>query len=238
MRNLIIGDVHGCFDELEVLLNRVIFNQEKDRLIFIGDLMDRGPKSYEVLFLVKSLMEKMGERCILIRGNHEEMCLDHVRSSGDKIQWEHNGSRETMDSFHAHGDDIRKYLDWIADNTVYYYQDENFQCVHAGLFRENPEDNDIDTLIWDRLPVRTNCYSGKLTIVGHTPFDVPVYLDGSGERMVRVLETGHHYKLPDNGLLCIDTGCVYGGALSALVIENVGCRVYSVKAGGKTRKTG
>ncbi|MCC8126129.1 MAG: serine/threonine protein phosphatase [Clostridiales bacterium] len=231
MRNLIIGDVHACFDELEGLLNRVNLNKKEDRLLFVGDLMDRGPKSYEVLSLVKFLKEKMGERCILIRGNHEEMCLNHVKSWSDKIQWEYNGSQATIDSFHAHGDDIKNHLDWITDNTVYYYQNENFQCVHAGLYRKEPEKNDMNTMIWDRYPVRHNCYSGKLTIVGHTPFDVPVYLDGSGEKMVRVLETDHHYKLPEKGLICIDTGCVYGGALTALAIEDGGCCVYSVKAG-------
>lgn len=57
-RKIIIGDVHGCYDELKRLLEKAKFDEAADKLIFVGDLMDRGPQSYEVFDFVRTLRKK------------------------------------------------------------------------------------------------------------------------------------------------------------------------------------
>ena len=72
MRTIIIGDIHGCSLQLMGLLDQLKPNPEEDHLIFLGDLFDRGPDSWGVFQIVKSLAETYQERFTLLRGNHEE----------------------------------------------------------------------------------------------------------------------------------------------------------------------
>ena len=78
-RTLIITDIHGCYDECRELLDKMAFDEENDTLINLGDTIDRGPKIYETFEYLRGLKEKMGDRCVLIRGNHEQMMLDAIK---------------------------------------------------------------------------------------------------------------------------------------------------------------
>ncbi len=225
MRTIIIGDIHGCFQELQTLLKAVDFDQKTDRLISIGDLMDRGEQSYEVLMFFIRMKQEMGDRCIIIRGNHEQMLLDATNFIGMRL-WRQNGAEYTIRSFREHRKDVFDYTDWIHENTVLYYTGDGFQCVHAGLDQEDLAANDTDTLIWDRDAVTGNFYTGRLTIVGHTPYQEPVHLKGNGT--FGILEEKCTYRLPKSGIICIDTGCVFGYQLTALVIEGHYCHIVSV----------
>lgn len=100
MRTIIIGDIHGCYRELTELLEKVEFKKETDRLISLGDLMDRGGQSYEVFDLFRYLKAEMGERCIIIKGNHEEMMLEATQSPIDRELWKRNGGGTTIKSFY------------------------------------------------------------------------------------------------------------------------------------------
>lgn len=84
MKTIIIGDIHGCFTEFTELLEKCEIGSE-DRLILLGDLMDRGPKSREVFEKVCELKESMGDRFYLVRGNHEEMLLDAIINKDESL---------------------------------------------------------------------------------------------------------------------------------------------------------
>ena len=75
MRTIIIGDVHGEAAALKQLLEKIKADPERDRLIMLGDLFDRGLESFEVFEMVKALDKEFGERFVLLLGNHEDYLL-------------------------------------------------------------------------------------------------------------------------------------------------------------------
>lgn len=226
MRSIVIGDIHGCYENLKELLKEVNFQEDADRLISLGDLMDRGKQSYEVFDFFRKLKLKIKDRAVIIRGNHEQMMLDAAADAYEKGLWYLNGGRETAKSFKKHLDNVESHAEWIEKNTILYYQDKNFQCVHAGLFDEDPEMNSENTLLWDRDAIQENNYQGRLTIIGHTPLSCAAYMDGKKGEKIALLKQKHQ-PLPKQGMICIDTGCVFGGSLTAMVIEGDGFYLVS-----------
>ena len=99
MRTLIVGDIHGCYPQFRRLLEKVEFEEKKDRIISLGDLMDRGEMSYEVLMYVRRLKERMKERCVLLMGNHEWMAIHGRLDPLLRRMWYDNGGKATIDSF-------------------------------------------------------------------------------------------------------------------------------------------
>ena len=80
-RVVVITDIHGCLNECKRLLEKLEFDKSCDRLINLGDTIDRGPQIYEVFEFLRALKEEMGDRCVLIKGNHE--CFDQGQSRAD-----------------------------------------------------------------------------------------------------------------------------------------------------------
>lgn len=226
MRTIIIGDIHGCYRELTKLLEKVEFNKKEDRLISLGDLMDRGEQSYEVFDLFRQLKAEMGERCIIIRGNHEDMMMNSTLWSGAAL-WKSNGGNKTIRSFYKHKTYVHHHVAWFKKNTVLTYEEENFQCCHAGLDSEEIAGNLPEVLMWDRTRIDQNDYYGKLTIIGHTPVENAAWCAGD-KKTIKVLPERKWMKLPETGLICLDTGCVFGYKLSAMVIDGTEYRLDSV----------
>lgn len=210
MRKIIIGDIHGCFDETQVLLDRIKFNEKKDTLICLGDLMDRGPKSWEVLKCFMSLRKVMGDRLVLIRGNHDDMCIEN------REWWKWNGRKETYKSFNEHNEDPLDCVKWLKCNTTIVEEFPEFNVVHGGCVGDWRSNNEFD-LMWNREAFEFDAYDGKLFFIGHTPVSTPT-LSVFGKKKV-AFEYNKKYSLPETGLLNIDTGCAYGYWLTACVIE-------------------
>ena len=104
-RTLIITDLHGCLDECRDLLAKMGFDEDTDTLVNLGDTIDRGPKIYETFVYLRDLKERMGDRCILLRGNHEQMMLDAAHTGGrNKELWYYNKGDKTVFSFLHHKD--------------------------------------------------------------------------------------------------------------------------------------
>ena len=218
MKTIVIGDVHGCDTALRALLDKVKPGTE-DTLVMLGDLFDRGPDSFQVFEMARQLASSMGERFILLRGNHEDYLLQPKLSLAQRIMWDHVGRDATVQSFKAHGCKMEDAIPWIKQHCRLYWRGEGIQCVHAGLLIDPLEVNDTHTLIHDHHVALRNEYTGPLTIVGHIALEAPVWFTGDGET-VEKLAYGEWMTLPDHGIICIDTGCGKGGCLTGMIIED------------------
>lgn len=191
-----IGDIHGCFDSLKELVEKKIQLQKSFRLILLGDYIDRGDKSKEVVDFIMELQEK-GFDIIPLMGNHETLLLDAFESEKNISIWIQNGGNETLKSFEISSvkDIESKYIKFFK-NLRYYYTFEDSLFVHAG-FNDNALNPFIDyyTMLWKCKESYTNPLLSEKTIIhGHNPISVSK-CEG------RVLS-----KLD---VINIDTGCVY-----------------------------
>ena len=195
MRTIIIGDIHGCIGALDALLSRLRPGPE-DRLVLLGDLFDRGSESWEVLQRVRALAADMGERFVLLRGNHEDYLLLEKPTLMQRLIWARVGRGATVRSFKRHGERMEDCASWLRERCRMYYKGEGFQCVHAGLLVKPIELNDAMTLLHDHDIVLKNRYAGPLTVVGHIALAEPTWFAGD-EKTTEKLPYGTRRALPD-----------------------------------------
>jgi serine/threonine protein phosphatase 1 len=199
-RIIAIGDIHGHAMALAALI-RLIKLQSGDTLVTLGDYVDRGPDSKGVLDQLIALEDQ----CHLapLMGNHEAMMLGAREGRSDFKSWTTFGGDFALESY---GPDQSLRLvprqHWaFLERLPLVFETERHFFVHANYYPNRPiNEQDSQTALWrplegNDLPGRH--YSGKTAIVGHTP-----QKDG------KILDLGH--------LKCIDTGCGFGGLLTAL----------------------
>ena len=196
LRLFAIGDIHGCFDSLKELVENKIQFQKGDKLILLGDYIDRGDKSKEVVDFIIMLLEN-GYDVIPLMGNHEAMLLDAFEDKGNISKWIQNGGNETLNSFKINslGEIESRYIEFFK-GLRYYHSFENFLFVHAG-FNENSLNplTDYYTMLWNCKENYSNLFLSDKTIVhGHNPVRVAI----CEERV-----------LAKHSVINIDTGCVY-----------------------------
>jgi len=149
-----IGDIHGRFDKLCTLMDKIDIDYENDILIFLGDYIDRGPQSFEVVEYLIDL-KKHQPKTIFLKGNHEEMFEKYV-SGEDRMTYLFNGGQQTLDSYMSRPrkpDDPLIPPDHLEffNSLRLYHETENYIFVHAGLKKkvaldkQKPED-----LLWIR----------------------------------------------------------------------------------------
>ncbi|HXH02701.1 MAG TPA: AAA family ATPase [Candidatus Competibacteraceae bacterium] len=212
----VIGDVHGCHGELRELLARLGYvpagegmrHPQGRRAVFVGDLVDRGPATPAVLRLVMAMVEQGDALCVV--GNHDDKLARALR--GRAVQVGH-GLAESLAQLQGEGEDFRRRVAAFLEGLPSHYVLDGGRLVvaHAGLRAElhgrdsrsvrafalyGDTGGEIDDY---GLPVRRDwaaAYRGQaLVVYGHTPLAEPTW---------------------QNNTLCIDTGCVFGGRLSAL----------------------
>lgn len=225
-RLLAVGDIHGCREELAVLL-AALRPGEGDTVVFIGDYIDRGPDSRGVIEELMALRAGGGCRTVFLKGNHEDMFLAYLGFPGrygDASLL--NGAGATLRSY---GLDERMparevvtalppaHLEFLRGDLVMSFRAEGYLFVHAGVrpdlaWGEQSEED----LLWIREGFLLHPHRlGETVVFGHTPvrevlFDLP-------------------YKLG------IDTGLVYGNKLSCLDLS--GAVLYEVARGSRRARS-
>ncbi|MEB3340034.1 metallophosphoesterase family protein [Okeania sp.] len=170
-RRIIIGDIHGHYDALITLLEAIAPGKD-DMVYFLGDLIDRGPKSSQVVEFVR----KSPYQCIL--GNHEHMMIQALSNTGNKHNkhevwqgWYHSGGLETVESYRDTG--IMPYddLEWMQSLPLYLDLGDIW-LVHAGINPKLPiKMQASQEYCWIRdqfHSMEKPYFSDKLIIVGHT----------------------------------------------------------------------
>ncbi|MFM7130541.1 MAG: metallophosphoesterase family protein [bacterium] len=197
-RVIAIGDIHGCATALSALIN-AIKPDTSDTIVSLGDVIDYGPDSKEVVCQLLALQSQTN--LVYVRGNHEVMLLDVVDRQASLVNWAPHGGDATLFSYDV---DLpreipREHLDLMRRSRLFWETDTHL-FVHAGYNPEKP---------LDRTPARVLCwefldenrarphYSRKTAIVGHKP-------QTTGE----ILDLGF--------LCCIDTDCSRGNWLTGL----------------------
>ena len=252
MATYAIGDVQGCYDELMALLSRIRFDAARDRLWLVGDLVNRGPRSLDVLRFVRGL----GDRAVVVLGNHDLHLV--AQFEGFERARADDTFRDVLDA-----PDARDLVDWLRRRPM-LHSEGGWTMVHAGLlpvwsvgraaalareveaalretdyrlffanmYGSKPDRWDDSLAGWDRLRVIVNAMTRMRFVNGDGVMEF--HSNGvqppsgyrpwfEGRRDDGMLVFGHWSAL---GLQLaprwagLDTGCVWGGALTALRLED------------------
>lgn len=257
MATYAVGDIQGCFDAFVQLLGEAGFNAARDRLWLVGDLVNRGPQSLEVLRYVKGL----GDAATVVLGNHDLHLI--MRGNG----FGRSSREDTLDAVLAAGD-CDELMQWLRSRPLFYQEDE-YAMVHAGLlpqwsigrgrelgaevqaalmatnYREflanmwgsEPNAWRDDLRGWKRLRVIVNAMTrmrfctpeGVMELRAKGPPDkaptgyLPWFSVPQCASRTHTLIFGHWSALgfyQEPRLLALDSGCLWGGSLTAVRLED------------------
>ena len=219
-RTFVVGDVHGCADELERLLD-YLAPGSADTVVFLGDYIDRGPSARAVVERLLRLAAE-GPRCVFLKGNHEDMFLGFLGRHGAYGEaFLRNGGDVTLRSYGLEGlsgADVAASLP--AAHLAFFerlqltFEHGGFLCVHAGVMPDRPLDAQREEdLMWVRGEFVKWPHPFPFTILfGHTP--------------TRDVFDNRPYKIG------LDTGLVYGNKLSCLELADL--RLFQIPRHGRT----
>ncbi len=206
-RIIIVGDVHGCLDELNALLTKVNYRPENDILYFLGDIINRGPFSKKTYFRIKEL------NAVSLLGNHELYLLNKIKSK------ENCSLLERMKQ--EFGSSFRKFAEDIARWPV-FVETVDFILVHAGLVPgKHPAESDEEMLT----SIRT--WDGKGNEL-NDPNHPPWFDFYTSTKLVVFAHWAALGGVVRENVIGLDTGCVYGKHLSALLLPEK--KIVSVPA--------
>jgi serine/threonine protein phosphatase 1 len=203
-----IGDIHGCLGKLQALIMNIGIDPQKDTIIFIGDYIDRGNSSREVVDYVIRL-KKEYKKVVCLLGNHEYMLIRYLEGVDEDLYLE-NGGIATLHSYGISLSDEpeerktkippghRKFFESLSP----HYETKDYIFVHAGLKPGLPLDEQTThDLLWARHEFIDAEYDfGKIVIFGHTPLSYPLIMPNK---------------------IGIDTGAIYGGKLTCVELPTV-----------------
>lgn len=240
MATYVISDIHGEYQRLMKLLEKIDFN-DSDTLYLLGDMIDRGKQGLKILqFGMKH------QNVIALMGNHEYMAIQPLNwlSSNDVpqfenmtadltkifVEWLNIGGQSTMNEFqaltHDEQENILQYLNELLPYKELTVSGQQFVLVHAGIdnFSKTKElsDYNIEDLILNKPFYYLKYFDDKYLVTGHTPTR---YIREEELNLPRgIVDKSNHkydkiYKV--NNHIAIDCGCGYGGLLGAIHLEDL-----------------
>jgi serine/threonine protein phosphatase 1 len=222
-RLFVIGDIHGCVDELATMI-KTVAPAAGDTMVFVGDYVDRGPSARGVIDFLLEFRSGPAE-CVFLKGNHEDMMLSFLGLPGrygDSFLF--NGGTQTLESYDVSEETLGHAIECVPQTHVEFlkglatsYLRPPYLFVHAGILPSRQlEEQSVEDMLWIRQEFIFNPHQlGATVVFGHTP--------------MRAVMVDLPYKLG------IDTGLVYGGKLSCVEL-NEGL-LYQVARGSRHAKT-
>jgi serine/threonine protein phosphatase 1 len=218
-RILVIGDIHGGLRALHQVFERAKVNQ-KDTLIFLGDFVDGWSESPQVLDFLIDLNKR--NKCIFIKGNHDELLLKWLENSKDNLQWYQHGGEATVLAYsNVDFETKQKHIHFLKNLHNYYLDEQNRLFIHAGFTNMNGIAYEYfpKLFYWDRTLWETALsldesilkeslfYPKRLTLydeiyIGHTP----------------VTRIGATIPIQKACVWNIDTGAAFKGPLTVMDI--------------------
>lgn len=198
-----IGDIHGYYHTLISLLQKLDIDFEKDKVIFLGDYIDRGKYPLKTVTAIQELNVKHPQNVICLKGNHEDMCCRYY-FNGDRM-WSWNGYERSFQEIENY-EKKDLLLDWMNSLPIKYETDNYCFCHSGNWSTDKIPGYDVIQCLWDRDWLRyglpNNCDREKPVIFGHTSHLEPTYYDEN---------------------FCIDTGICYPdkgyGKLTAAILN-------------------
>lgn len=241
-RTFAIGDIHGDLDALRALVDKLPSITKDDTLVFMGDYVDRGPRSRDVVRVVRRLDEELGCNVVCLRGNHEDAWLRVIdRGWPEFVLPVGNGCYAAVRSYLGRpiaaegdliGEDELRLLfsgGFFPEDDVawmrglpYFYEDEHAIYVHAGLVEDDDgrwlHPRDVEQphkMLWTRTERFFREYKGKLVVIGHTATDLlpPELSTHTPENPGDVWVSEH--------IVAIDTGAGKGGFLTCVELPSL-----------------
>lgn len=214
-KTIFIGDVHGCYDELLSLLEKLNFIKNEDRLIFIGDLVHKGPKSAEVIdFVFNNSFE-------MVIGNHDHFFLKALEGSSKPYE-------EFKQILSSLKNPAEKIIQWMKQLPC-FIKENGFMAVHAGIDPEGECVKNVDANVcmnirfWDQKNKKCQFITDRER-KGNDGLTAWYDVDSAYFDQYGVIIYGHSAKKEvqfseNHRIIGIDTGCCYGGLLTAYILE-------------------
>jgi serine/threonine protein phosphatase 1 len=195
LKTFVLGDIHGSYLALRQCLDRSGFNNDKDRLIFLGDVCDGWPQTRECIDHLLGIRDLV---CLL--GNHDFWFYNWMKYGEAEDIWLDQGGQATVDSYK---DGIPKeHVEFLSKARLFHEEGDNL-FVHAGIPPDKrPQDCSLNVLLWDESQVRLTRY--EEVFIGHTPIDSP-----------------HPVKYCEVWMM--DTGAGWSGVLSMMNVDTHEC---------------
>lgn len=223
-RTLVLGDIHGGLKAVVQVLERAKVTTN-DTLIFLGDFVDGWSESPEVIDFLLDISQK--QKCIFIRGNHDELVLDWLENRTENINeemWFKHGGKATVDAYLKVSDDVKlQHISFLKSLQNYYLDEENRLFVHAGFTNMNGVTFEFfpKMLYWDRtlwelalgldetLDRNSEFYPKRFKIyaeiyIGHSP----------------ISKTEKVAPLYKNSVWNLDTGAAFKGSLTIMDVTS------------------
>ena len=197
-RYFVVGDIHGCYLKLRKMLELLDWTPGgSDFLIFLGDYIDRGPQSYEVIDTLAELAQR-APNIVTLMGNHEEVFLQYISGLVSPPPLHGEGLSAAVRNFSGHNKLTADHLRFLRGLPPYFETNQHI-FVHAGLQPGLPlTSQSLEDMLWIRDEFLMSDYDfGRQVVFGHTPFKQPFIAPGR---------------------LGLDTGAVFGGPLTCAVL--------------------